>query len=754
MAAQTPEQQRLRIAIVILRRLGFRFISRPKRTSVTSNVTSLHYLANNCHIYQAVIARRSNDCTFHISKSEPKIMAASPLDALNQIMQALSLPPLPSTSNLPADVLSRPLDIARLYLADTLSQLVEACEITTAWNSITQPADLDAGDFAVILPKLYGKGKGDWHVIGFELTQKFLPSPLFQLPFADGVHLRILLNPSTLFQVLLPYLSQRGRKYGLPTSAIGIDAVTASLDEVAMDSGQTMTKTGGNGKQIVLEFSSPNIPTPFATRHLRSTIVGIFLKNLYTSLGYTVHTINYIGDWGKQLALLGVGVDDDNENSTPQDKSDEITYYEEVFSNTEARFLPEQAASRAARDNKTGEEAEIESRGLFKERNEWFAALERGEASQVQLFEKVRDIYVAHYVKLYNRLGIKFDSYDGESSVKSEIIAEVENILREKGVLEEVEGGSLIVDLKKHGKDKKVKSGVCIIRDRGGSSTYLSRELASALERNRLHGGTSEKLIYVVEAGQGVHFGRVQVLLELMGFEDVAAKIQHIGFGELTRSADEKQNLLESVFATTKSALETTLAEEAEKAAVLQSGSPLDIDLLVSDTLLLHELSIRRSNDYSIDNAKATSFEAGTALCFLYWLKRLDSVVNENRELSDIVVSTVVDSKLGDEDQNNLLRLLVQYPDVTAQVFKSLESAPLVAYLASVASQIEACLHVEDEGVSIEDLPEYIQTVDEGIALGKDVPAPVCTKAEVALYGAAKSVLENGLRLLGLRSEV
>ena len=665
---------------------------------------------------------------------------------LQTLLEQLSLPTPPALTNSFCNPLVCPLDVPRLYLAELLATLIDGCEISIALKAIAQPADIYSGDFAVILPKLYGKGKGDWVTVGFELIQKFPVNPWFTLPFSEGVHLRFFLKVDTLYKFSIPYISQRGQSFGLPGQHETVDTFISREDEEGLQIPR--------GK-IILEYSSPNIASRLATRHLRSTLIGIFLQNLYTSSGHEVYQLNYVGDWGKHLALLGIGVERDDTNLGTHNQP--VANLEEAYARIIQEFEPEQAASRAARDNKTGEEAEIESKGLFKQRNDWFSALERGDLPQVQFFEHTRSLYVAHYIGMYSKLGVNFDSFAGESSIKPETMTEVEDILREKGLLDEVEGGSLIVDLKKHGKDKKVKSGVCIVRDRGGSSTYLLREVAGALERSRMFGANEiEKLIYVVEAGHGVHFGRVQVLLELMGFEDVAAKMQHIGFGEMSRRKEsEGGTLLDAALATTKAGLQKTLDGEMDKAVVIKSMPSFDLDILASDTLLLHELSFRRSTEYAMDDPKATQFEDVSALNLLYWYRRLGLICHSgsNKAISRVASSTS-ETKLENEDQNNLLRLLVQYPDVTCHMFKSLESAPLLTYLATIASQVEVCLGTKEIKNVDSGEANREQVLDEGIALGKEEITSTLTAAEISLYGVAKVVLGNGLRLLGLRSVV
>jgi len=156
-----------------------------------------------------------------------------------------------------------------------------------------------------------------------------------------------------------------------------------------------------------------------------------------------------------------------------------------------------------------------------------------------------------------------------------------------------------------------------------------------------------------------------------------------------------------------------------------------------------------------MDDPKATQFEDVSALNLLYWYRRLGLICHSgsNKAISRVASSTS-ETKLENEDQNNLLRLLVQYPDVTCHMFKSLESAPLLTYLATIASQVEVCLGTKEIKNVDSGEANREQVLDEGIALGKEEITSTLTAAEISLYGVAKVVLGNGLRLLGLRSVV
>jgi arginyl-tRNA synthetase len=288
--------------------------------------------------------------------------------------------------------------------------------------------------------------------------------PLFLLPFLEGVHFRVFVKPDSLPLILLPYIADRKTAYG--------SASASSAEDAAQ-------------KKLVVEFSSPNITSEFQGKHIRSTIIGAFIGRLHELMGWDVKRINYLGDWGKPIALLYVGWT--KYGSEEAYEADPVGHLLKVYHRIEEDFKPEQAASKQARDDvaKEGEDRgeaqiEIESKGIFAERNEAFKKLEEGNEELVAFWKRVRDSNIADYTKFYQRLGIRFDEYSGESQISPNTMNEVEQMLKAKHISEE-SGGARIVHMQNLG----AKAGTAIIRDRSGSSTYLLRDLAAVLERSR-----------------------------------------------------------------------------------------------------------------------------------------------------------------------------------------------------------------------------------------------------------------------------
>ena len=518
---------------------------------------------------------------------------------------------------------------------------------------------------------------------------------LFDPPLLEGVHLRVFLKLQVVARVLLPYILDRGSSYGAHSPQAS--------------------------KKIVVEFSSPNVANEFQGKHLRSTIVGAFVSRLYEMMGWHVTRINYLGDWGKPIALLKVGWD--KFGSEEAFEKDPVGHLLEVYHQIEELFQPEQAASKKARDDAAKEgrdegeaQVEIESRGIFAERNEAFKKLEAGDEAIVAFWERVRKANIDNYTDFYKRLGIQFDEYSGESKVTQEVMVEVEQLLKEKGLSEE-SGGAWIVHMQKLG----AKAGTAIIRDRSGSSTYLLRDLAAVLERSRKY--VFDKMIYVVASDNSIHFTQMFKILEALGMNDLASKLQHVRFNEASRmpailgKGYKPQDILNA----SEEAVKGLPNVDSNETALL-GGSQQVVEALGISTLLVQELSTRATSAHVFDTSALGCFKQGTGPYLQFWYTKVCNLLSGHTPSTELSEDQF--ESLADEDQANLLRILAQYPEVVNATLQSFEPAGVVTYLTAITEQLPDCFgEDENEGVS------------PGLA---------------ALLEVTRIVLQNGMKLLGV----
>lgn len=464
----------------------------------------------------------------------------------------------------------------------------------------------------------------------------------------------------------------------------------------------------------MIEFSSPNIVREFEGKHLRSTILGSHIAKLYGSMGWDVVKINYLGDWGKPIGLLGVGWE--KFGSEELFESDPAGHLLDVYHKIDDMLEVERVARKKARDEGK-DTTEFESQGLFAEQNAFLKRMEDGEETAVTFSERVRTVNIEDYSKLYGRLNVSFDDYSGESQASQEVMTEVEEILRSKGLCEE-SGHSLTIDLKKHGG----KSGTAKIRDTSGSSTYLLRDLAGVLSRARKY--SFDKMIYVVAADNADHFSQVFKVLELMDMHDLASKLQHIQFSKVSEMSKRlgRGHMLGEILDQCKVAMWKSLETNPEKAAPFSTTKDAAAAIGIS-ALLAQEVSATRSKNHAFDISRMTSFEPGTGPNLQYWYARLRAGLkgascNGDHSNEDL-------TSIQQKDHVALLRLLAMYPDVTRIAYDKLEPATIMAYLSNVTGYLSSCLGAVDQGNAFD-------------------------QAQILLFEAARIVLENGMELVGI----
>ncbi|KAK4156728.1 arginine--tRNA ligase [Chaetomidium leptoderma] len=642
-------------------------------------------------------------------------MSTLTLEGLTALLSGVGAGPIPS---IPGDApvahpLNRPIGIYRACLADILARLA-GCETAVTYESLQTPGTLANGDLVLPVPRLRIKGKTPAEQCA-ELEAAFPNNhPLFQKPVAAGIHLPFFFTPLSLPRLVLPYIFQRQQCYG--------NHVHVGLRNIeSPDQGR---------KKVILEFSSPNIAKEFHAGHLRSTIIGAFIANLYETMGWDVVKVNYLGDWGKQFGLLAVGWQ--RFGSEEELAREPLKHLLDVYARINAVFKPEQEASKKARDEGR-DTAEIESQGLFAERNAFFSHMESGDEEAIALWRRFRDISIDRYVATYARLNIDFDEYSGESQVNKTTIERVESLLQEKSVYEQ-DNGSWVINFEKHGSKGL---GVAVVRGRTGTTTYLLRDVAAVLDREEKY--NFDKMIYVVSTEQDLYFRRVFRTLELMGRSDLAARLQHVNFGKVMGMSSRLGNvkLLSDILDQSREAMHEVMRRNAVKYSQVAEPDAVAEKVGIS-AVMVQDMSGKRINNYPFDINRMTSFEGDTGPYLQYCHARLNSILRKAgltrkdlvNHLENHADGLDADILMDKPHAVDLLRLMAQYPDVTAMALKTLEPSTVLTYLFRLAHQLSSCYDV-------------LQVV--GAEGGRHV-----VLARAALYEGARQVLETGMRLLGL----
>ncbi|XP_068040108.1 probable arginine--tRNA ligase, mitochondrial isoform X2 [Anomalospiza imberbis] len=416
-------------------------------------------------------------------------------------------------------------------------------------------------------------------------------------------------------------------------------------------------------QKAVIEFSSPNIAKKFHVGHLRSTIVGNFIANLKVALGHEVVRINYLGDWGMQFGLLGVGFQ--SFGNKEKLKSSPLQHLSEVYVKI----------NKAAEDENTKKLAK-----------DFFRKLEEHDEQTLSIWKQLRDLSIEEYIRIYKRLGVHFDEYSGESFYQ-EKAQEVLKMLEDKGLLQKTIKGTGIVDLS----EKKDLSTVSTVMRSDGTSLYITRDLAAAIDRMNKH--SWDTMIYVTDKSQSNHFQHLFQILKLMGY-DWAERCQHVSFG-LVQATKEIQDPVET-------------AEKVGLAA-----------------LIIQDFRGLLSSDYQFSWDRALQSRGDTGVFLQYTHARLHSLeqMHGNAELTDVNVAC-----LQEPDAISILQHLLRYDEVLYRSSQDLQPKHIVSYLLTL-SHLAAMAH-------------------------KTLPvkgsAPDVAQARLCLFHAARSVLANGMKLLGI----
>lgn len=484
----------------------------------------------------------------------------------------------------------------------------------------------------------------------------------------------------------------------LDKSAFG-DALVKDVLSQGADFGRSDV---GQHRKVIVEYSSPNIAKPFHIGHIRSTVIGNAIYKLYDEVGYDVIRINHLGDYGTQFGKMIVAFRKwGNEKDLEKDPIQSLLGYYTRF-HREAEKDP----------------------GLDDEAREAFARLENGEPEEVALWERFRELSLGEFNRVYDMLGISFDSYAGESFYSDKMPAVLEE-LKEKNLLVESRGAQ-IVDLEPYGMTP------AIITKSDGSSLYATRDIAAAIYRKQHY--DFYKCIYVVASQQNLHFKQWKKVLELMG-KDWQKDCIHIPFGlvSLEGGATLSTRKGNVVF------LEDVLNEAVHKTAeIMRTKNPqgIDVDDVAKEVgigaVIFQELSNNRIKDYVFSWDKVLNFDGETGPYVQYTHARACSVLRNasEAEMARIQRGDFDAKYITGDSAYNLIKLMYRVPEIILDAADKYEPSILTRHLVDVAQSFNKFYH--DEHILVEDEEEKV--------------------AKLALVESARIVIANCLNLLGIKA--
>ena len=410
----------------------------------------------------------------------------------------------------------------------------------------------------------------------------------------------------------------------------------------------------GNGRNIVIDYSAPNIAKPFHIGHLRTTLIGNALYRVYKYLGYNTTGINHLGDYGTQFGKMIEAYKMWGEECDLEE--DPINKMMDMYVRINSLCKEDEEVLARCREN--------------------FRLLESGDKYCVDLWNRFKDLSMIEFNKIYDMLDIKFDSYKGEAFY-SDKVQEVVDTLEQKGKLTESEGAK-IVDLEYAG-----ISTPCIIQKANGSSIYATRDLAAIMYRAKTY--DYDKCLYVVAYEQNLHFKQIFEVAKYLVDEKYAKGLEHVSYGMVTLPTGRMSTRLGNVVkiedlinGTINRAEEIIMEKNPELENKEEVAKKVGLGAIVFNTL-----STATIKDQVFDWNTALNFQGETGPYIQYTYVRTRSVLDKVEKLPEINEIDV--EKLSDEYSQNVIKLLYNFEDILNQVTNKEEPSILSRYLIDLS---------------------------------------------------------------------
>lgn len=558
-------------------------------------------------------------------------------------------------------------------IAKILSDKIESMTKEDILMQIEVPPSYEMGDYAFpvfSLAKIFRKNP---NMIAEEMAAS-IKSEYFEKVESKGAYINFFTNKEALAKTVVEEISKEKENYG-----------KSKL---------------GEGKTVIVEYSSPNIAKPFHIGHIRSTIIGDSLKRIHKFLGYNVVSINHLGDYGTQFGMLIYAIKNWGN-------------IEEIEKNP----IPELLKLYVRVNTEADQNEEIKE-----ECRHYFASLEKGDEDAVKIWTWIREISLKEFNIVYDLLGIEFDSYNGESFYSDKMMKQVER-MEKLGILKDSEGAK-IVDLEKYNLPP------ALILKSDGSTIYITRDIAAAEYRHETY--HPEKNIYVVATEQNLHFKQLKAVLKEMQY-DWYDEITHVAFG-MINLADGKlstrQGRVVYLIDVLNKAIEKIMEilNEREETSGVKIANKEELAKQVGiGAIKFQELFNQRIKDYTFDWDKTLSFEGESGPYVQYAHARICSLL----EKGGFDINKGVDSSLlNNEMEINILRNLYKFTEVVEDAKEKYEPFFISRYVVELAKDFnkyynQVTINVEDEKLK---------------------------NTRLMLCYSVKNVISEGLRLLGIEA--
>lgn len=564
-------------------------------------------------------------------------------------------------------------------IAKLISKEVEGLTIEEITQMVEVPQDSAMGDYAFPCFKLAKQLRKAPPLIAKGIAEALISNELFEKVEQVNAYVNMFISKEEM-----------------------VSSVISESIKLGEDFGKTDL---GNGRNVVIDFSAPNIAKPFHIGHIRSTVIGNALRSIYRAMGYNVIGVNHLGDYGTQFGKMIVAYRKwgNKEDVVREPIKTLLGYY-----------------------TKFHEEAEKDP-SLDDEARDTFAKLEAGSEEENQLWQWFRDESLKEFNRVYDLLGITFESYAGEAFYSDKMPAAIQE-LRDKNLLTPSEGAE-IVKLEEYG-----LTDAPIIKS-NGSSIYITRDIACALYRKKTY--DFEKAIYVVASQQNLHFQQLKKIIELMGYE-WSKDIVHVPFGlvsleegtmstrhgrvvfledVLNRAIDETKKIIEE-----KGVATDNVEETAKQVGI--------------GAVVFNELSNNRIKDYVFSWKKVLDFNGETGPYVQYTYARCASILrNAGEEMTKKAEELAKEGKINTEfitgeSAYELSKLIYQLPQVIVEAGNRYEPSVVTRHIIDIAESFNRFYH--DEHILVDNEEEKL--------------------SKLGLVIATKIAIKNGLLLLGMQA--
>ncbi|MBY5021170.1 arginine--tRNA ligase [Streptococcus suis] len=552
-------------------------------------------------------------------------------------------------------------------IAERLAAILPSLGVEAIYNLLEKPKSSEMGDIAFPAFSLAKVERKAPQAIAADIVEKLDPTG-FEKVVATGPYVNFFLDKATIsHQVLTDVITEKDQ-YG----QLNI----------------------GQGRNVTIDMSSPNIAKPFSVGHLRSTVIGDALANIHEKLGYNPIRINHLGDWGKQFGMLIVAYKlwGDKAAVEANPISELLKLYIRI--NAEAEEKPE----------------------LDEEARQWFKKLEDGDPEAHELWQWFRDESLVEFNRIYDKLDVTFDSYNGEAFYNDKMDEGIQ-ILEEKGLLQESKGAR-IVDLESYNLPP------ALIMKTDGATLYITRDMATAMYRKRTYDFV--KSIYVVGQEQINHFKQLKAVLKEMDF-DWSDDMTHITFGLVTKDKKKLSTRKGNIIL-----LEPTLDEAISRALTQIEAKNPDLEnkeevahAVGVGAVKFYDLKTDRDNGYDFDLEAMVSFEGETGPYVQYAYARIQSILRK----ANFVPSAENDYKLADAESWDIIKHIQNFSNVVERAGDKFDPSLIAKYainLAQAFNKYYAHTRILDES------PER--------------------DSRLALAYATGLVLKEALRLLGVKA--